>query len=291
MLWCMGLCTCGCQMPPLAKGRDWNPDQAVLPRAEIAGGQVTVRNVRNCQYFTADEYVVQHDDRTLDVANLVAVDFIVVPFAPDERQANAQRQSGAEGPQNTLRLQNTLGLQNAFALAHTMLSFDFGDQGHLAVSAEVRKERGEKFDPVRGLLGQYELMYVVGDERDLIGQRAGVRRNDVFVYRTKATPAQAQALFLDVMHRVNKLHEQPEFYHTLLNNCSTNIAQHVNRLRPGSVPTDYRLLLTGYSDSLAYELGLLDTALPFEQARQRANVSELARQYQADEAFSRKIRR
>ena len=50
------------------------------------------------------------------------------------------------------------------------------------------------------------------------------------------------------MRRVNKLAREPEFYDTLTNNCTTNIRNHINHLKPDEVPYDYRVLLPGYSD-------------------------------------------
>jgi len=241
--------------------RDWSPDQAVLPYAEIEGGVVHVHNVRNCTYFDQDTYVLGYYDKTYDTNALRTVDFIMVPF------------------------------KDIPSVAHTMLSFGFDGGDYLALSVEIRREQGEKYDYLRGMLDQYELMYVLGDERDLVKLRTNYRGDDVYVYRARATPEQTRKLFLDVIARVNKLAVEPEFYNILTNNCTTNIAQHINHLAPGKVPLDYRVLLPGYSDKLAYDLGLLDTALPFPEARQRANVSEVARRNGDSPDFSAVIRR
>jgi hypothetical protein len=114
---------------------------------------------------------------------------------------------------------------------------------------------------------------------------------DVYLYRTVATPEQSRILFADVLHRVNKLYHQPEFYDTLANNCTTNIARHVNRMHPGRLPYDLRLLLPGLSDHLAYETGLLERAGTFEQTRRRAHVNLLANRHAESEDFSAQIRR
>ena len=75
--------------------RDWEPDQAVLPYAEFRGDQIVVHNVRNCRYFDETRIVVEHEDRTYNLADLRGVDFFMVPFDGMPR------------------------------LAHTMLSFEF----------------------------------------------------------------------------------------------------------------------------------------------------------------------
>jgi hypothetical protein len=240
--------------------RQWEPDQEILPRADFHGDKVTVRNIRNCSYLTEFTYTLDYYDETYDLGDLQSVDFIVVPFA------------------------------ETAALAHTMLSFGFAGDRYLAVSVEIRREEGEQYSPLKGLLNQYELMYVVADERDLILLRTIHRLVDVHIYRAKATPEQARSLFVDVMRRVNKLHDEPEFYNTITNNCTTNIVEHINRLAPGTVPYDYHVLLPGYSDRLAYDLGLLDTDLSFERLRERSRVNYLSYVHRDSRDFSRRIR-
>ena len=123
---------------------------------------------------------------------------------------------------------------------------------------------------MKGFFQQYGLMYVVASERDVIQRRVNCDLSDVFLYRSTATPEQARKLFLDVMRRVNKLAREPEFYDTLTNNCTTNIRNHINHLKPDEIPYDYRVLLPGYSDRLAYDLGLIERHGSYEETRLRA---------------------
>lgn len=241
--------------------RDWTPEQAVLAHADIRGNQVTVHNIRNCRWQTLEDFTVAHYDKTFDLDKLTSVDFVVVPFN--------------ETP----------------SVGHTMLSFGFGDKDYLAVSIEIRKERGEAFNAISGFFQQYELMYVLADERDVIERRVNCDLSDVYLYRSTATPEQARKLFIDVMHRTNKLVKEPEFYDTLTNNCTTNIRNHINRLKPDEIPYDYRVLLPGYSDRLAYDLGLIERYGSYEETRLRARVNYQAYRYRDDPAFSQKIRR
>jgi hypothetical protein len=240
--------------------RTWIPAQAVLATAELRGDSLTVRNIRNSQYLNADDYVVRYHDKTFDLRKLRSVDFVTVPF------------------------------QDSPTLAHTMLSFGFDDGDFLAVSVEARYEEGETYSPVKGALRQYELIYVVADERDVIVLRAKHRKDDVYLYRTRATPELARALLLDVMARANKLSAEPEFYDALSNNCTTNIVAHVNRVQPGRVPMNVGMLLPGYADRLAYDLGLLDTQLPFEKLKRQAQIDRVASRYADEPDFSRRIR-
>jgi hypothetical protein len=251
----------GCAMFRPSNVGDWSPDQAVLPRAEFHTPLVTVRNIRNCDYRTETDYTVQHYDKTYDLRDVDSVYFLVVPFP------------------------------GSASMAHTMLSFGFANHDYLGVSAEVRKQKGQSYSPVTGLFNQFTLMYVLGDERDLIGLRTNYRLNDVYMYRCRATPQQAQRLLVDVLRRTNRLAEKPEFYNTLTNNCTSNIVLHVNRLAPHEVPLDYRMLLPGYSDRLAYDLGLLDTEASYEEAREQARITRQAYVYRDSPTFSVDIRR
>jgi hypothetical protein len=259
----------GCQSAPdpfaPSNNRNWSPDQAVVPTAKFKGDAVTVQNVRYCKYFDTSTYVVDYNDRTYDLNQIRGVDFLMVPFPV------------------------------APALAHTMLSFEFendsGERDHVVVSVETRKEVGERYSPLAGSARQFELIYVVADERDAVQLRTNFRNDQVYLYRTVATPKSARKLFVDVMQRANKLAKEPEFYDTITNNCTTNIAAHINRLQPDRVLYDWRILLPGYSDRKAYEAGLLATQLPFEQAQANAKITAKAQLAAGRDDFSERIRR
>jgi hypothetical protein len=137
---------------------------------------------------------------------------------------------------------------------------------------------------------QFELTYVVADERDVVLLRTAHRKVDVYLYRSTATPAQAQALLKDMLARANGLAKQPEFYDTITNNCTTNIVDHINRLAAGRAPADVRVMLPGLADQYAYDLGLIDRTLPFAETKRRARINDLADRYQNAPDFSQKIR-
>lgn len=254
------LLTSGCKTINPSNDRAWTPDQAILPTAEFRGNLVKVHNVRYCDYRSDEDFTVRYDERVFDLDEIHSVDFIVAPF-PDQPQ-----------------------------VAHTMLSFGFDDNEHVAVSVEIRKELGERYSPVNGALRQYELTYVVADERDVIRLRTDQWLQDVYLYRTKATPKQARQLFLNVMRRVNKLAEEPEFYDTLTNNCTTNIVDHINELAPNRIPFDHRIVLPGLADEYAYDLGLIDSPYSFARTKRRAKINSLAYRFRDAPDFSEKIR-
>jgi hypothetical protein len=241
--------------------RDWTPDNARTARAEFRGDSVWVHDVRNADYATTARYTVRWEERAYDLREVERAWFLVEPFSKDWR-----------GP------------------AHTLVSFQFAGGRFLAVSAEIRKEKGERFSPWKGLLRHFEMMYVVADERDVVRLRTNFRRDPVYLYPVRATPAQARAMLVDMLQRANHLAEHPEWYNTLTNTCTTSIVSHVNRISPEKVPFSVKVLFPGYSDRLAYDLGLIDTDLPFEQARERFHVNARALQAGASPDFSLRIR-
>lgn len=247
-------------LQPPSHDRLWRIEQAVLPYAVMERKGVTVRNVRQCRWRGEEAKEVRHTDWEFDWKDVRGVDFVVVPF------------------------------RDMPLLAHTMLSFRLADGRCLVLSVEARLEQGEEYSVVAGAARQFELIYVLGDEPDLFGLRAEVRRDDLYLYETRAGGAEASRLLRDVLERVQQLAAQPEFYDSLTNNCTTNLVNHLNRTRLGQVPADWRSQLPGQSDRLAYSLGLLKTTLPFEEARRRAWISSRVRQHLGEADFSQRIR-
>ena len=242
--------------------RLWRSEYVLLPYADYDGHSVTIHNVRNNAYRTEEDLDVRHYDLTFAMSEVTDVDFIVVPF------------------------------QATGVLAHTMLSFGLTDGRRFVVSVEARLEKGEVYSATAGAQNGFELMYVIGDERDLIALRTEVRKVDCFVYPTRATPEDSQRLLADVLERVNKIAAEPEFYNTLLNNCTTNLVDHANRLRKVPIQYQWRVLLTGYSDSLAYDLGLLDIPQGnFDVVRPAYRINPWVPIYMNSPDFARNIRR
>jgi hypothetical protein len=239
--------------------RDWQTEVALLPYATRAGDLVILHNIRNFDYRTEQDFVPQYDDRTFDLRELDAVDLIAVYWMGD-------------------------------AIAHIMVSFGFADD-RVAISIETRKEKGEAYSSIAGFFKQYELIYVVGDERDLIRVRSNYREPEelVYLYRTRAGPEAARRLFLEYIDKINQLRDSPEFYNTLTTNCTTDVWLLVRALS-GRFPLDWRVLLSGYFPEYAYDLGSLDTSLPFEALKVRSLINDKA--HAADRApdFSQRIR-
>jgi hypothetical protein len=240
--------------------RDWHPQQRTVPSISVRGDLVEIRGVRDFGYRGESDFEARYVDRTYDLEKLDAADYVVSRFG------------GVPG------------------LAHAFLTFGFGGE-RVAISVEARKERGETYSPLRGLLNEYELMYVIGSERDLIGVRTHVWKEAVTLYPVRATPDQLRRMFLEMVTRAEKLRGEPEFYDTLFNSCNSNIVHHVDTIAPGSIGFDPRTILPGFADTVAYELGLIDSPLPLETIRTTHRIDLHAARLPLDEHFSRNIRR
>ncbi|MEM7475421.1 MAG: DUF4105 domain-containing protein [Planctomycetota bacterium] len=256
----IGFITPGKEIPAPSHHRNWRPDLAILPYAEINQDRVHLYNIRDCNYRTEEDYDVKHFDRQILLADIQTVDFIVVPFK--------------ETP----------------AIAHTMLSFGLSDGEHIVFSVEARLEEGEDYSALPSAAGQYELIWIVGTERDLIRLRTDVRDVDVYLYPTRARPEQVQKVFLACLARANEIVRRPEYYDLLQNNCTTNIVDLVNSLQPGAIPSDIRVVLPGHSDRLAYDLGLLAADGPFEVIKAASKINLVAKIHSDSADFSRAIR-
>ncbi|EKE06578.1 MAG: hypothetical protein ACD_18C00323G0001 [uncultured bacterium] len=245
--------------------RNWNDDQKVLAFALRDGNLVTVHNIRNFNYRDVDDYDIAYYDKTFDLEKIKTVEYIVEPFAKFQ------------------------------GLAHTFLSFGFenekGEMDYIAISVEIRKEKGESYSPWKGLARQYELMYVVADENDAIKLRTNYRKDPVYLYPINTFTEKKQLLFWDMLDRANTLKDNPEFYNTIWSTCTTNILDHINKIRQDKISKwDYRIFLPGYSDKIAYDVELLDTDLPFVEARKKFQINSLAEGWQEGDIFSEVIR-
>ena len=243
-----------------ARARNWALGQERAPRAKFEGDSVTIRDFRNFEWQADGSATDRWEERSYDLDKLETAWFALAPFDRENR-----------GP------------------AHTFLSFGFSDSQYVAISAEARREQGEEYSLVKGVLRRYEIVYVIGDERDVIGLRT-LRGDDVYLYPIRTTPEKVRALFVEMLERANKLEADPEFYNTLTNNCTTNILEHANSIAPGRIPYGKEVLLPGYADELAQRLGLIDDDATIEQVRARYLINDRARAFAGDSLFSLRIR-
>jgi hypothetical protein len=238
--------------------REWRPEVAVMPRAVVDGDRVRLTGVRNFDYRSRNDFTARWEEREVSLSHLTGLDFYVSYFR--------------EGP-----------------VGHTFVSFIFDNAPPLSISIETRPEVGEGFAPVASLFKQFELIYVVGDERDLVGVRTNHRREPVYLYRLNTSADDARRLLLIYLTRINELADRPEFYHLLSNSCTINIVRYANAAgRTGRL--DIRHVLNGLVDGYLYRSGRVDTTLPFDELRRRSLINEAAEAADGEPDFSQRIR-
>jgi hypothetical protein len=238
--------------------RPWRPEVAVMPRVFMDGDRVRITGVRNFEYRTRDDFTVRYEERELSLSHLSGVDFYISYWS--------------EG-----------------LVGHTFLSFIFDNAPPLSISIETRPEVGEGFNPVASLFKQFELIYVVGDERDVVGVRTNYRRETVYLYHLNMTPDKARRLLLIYLARINELADRPEFYHLLSNSCTINIIRYANAAgRVGGF--EIRHLLNGLIDGYLYDSGRIDASLPYDELRRRSLINEAAQAADGGPDFSERIR-
>ncbi len=241
--------------------RDWALDHERPAASDTAGHVLTIRNVRDFRYDSAGRAEPRYYDAVYDLDSIESVWFILTSFS-----------TGSRIP------------------AHTFVSFGFADGRFLGISVEARREADESYGIVKGLLRRYELIYVIGDERDLIGRRAAVEGDATYLYPVRATPEGARDLLLAMVARANRLQAKPEWYNSVFNSCTSNLVDHVNAISPGRIPAGFKVLLPGYADEVAASLGLIDADGDVEAMRRRFRVNERARAALASDSFSLAIR-
>jgi hypothetical protein len=247
---------------PPSHDRAWRPDVAVMPRAAFDEGddnRVRITGFRNFDYRSRDDFTARYEQREFHIDRVTSLDLFISYWMP--------------GP-----------------VAHTFVRFNFDDgTPPMCISIECRPEVDEGFDPLASMFKQFELIYVVGDERDIVGVRAAHRGEQVYLYPIRTSPQGAQRLLRVYLARINELADRAEWYHLLKSNCSLNIVRYANAAgRQGGF--DLRHLLNGWVDRYLYEAGSVDTTLPFAELRRRANITAAARAAGNDADFSKRIR-
>ncbi len=252
-----GVLTCWLTLSP-TNDSDWQPDVAQEAWADIQGDEVTFHNVRNCDYRTETDYTPRWETRTVRISQITGIDLAINYWGSPW-------------------------------IAHPIVSFQFADAPPLCFSIEIRKKLGQAYSTIGGLYRQFELIYIVADERDVIRLRTNYRKEDVYLYRTTVSPAQARERFLEYVQSLNSLRNTPRWYNAITTNCTTSIrAQHPRNER---VPWDWRILLNGKGDELMYERGVIVTGgLPFTELKARSLIDTRASAANASPDFSQLIR-
>jgi hypothetical protein len=239
--------------------REWRADVGVMPRAAIDGDRVRISGVRDFDYRSREDFTVRYEQREFRLSQVKGLDFFISYWMP--------------GP-----------------VGHTFVSFLFDDAPPLNISIETRPEVHEGFSPLQSLFKKYELIYVVGEERDVVGVRTNFRNEDVYVFRLRVSAEAARNLLRVYLQRINELADRPEFYHLLSNSCTVNIVRYANLAgRTGGF--DVRHYLNGWVDRYFYDARLLNNSVPFAEFRRRSQVDPNVKASEDIAEFARHIRK
>lgn len=239
--------------------RDWELGQEKLPRILIKGDRIMVENLRDFHWTGPFEAQPNYIDAEYSLDQMRTVDVVISHF--DEFEG----------------------------LAHIFLSFGFSDGRHVSISIETRREAGETFSPWLGMLRQFEIIYVVGTDNDLMGVRTGPREERVYIYPTKASPEQVRNLFEKLAQDVNALYKKPIFYNTLIQNCTNRLTRRVEEVSDVKFPFTYKSVLPGYFDEVLYDMRIIKTRGSFEETKKNALVDNAKTDF-TDSDYSEKVR-
>lgn len=254
------------QIPQPSNARDWTIDQQQIPRVKLEGDRVTIENVRDFQYRSPTDYERRFVTRQFSLSKVRTVDFVLSQFAEWR------------------------------GMAHAFLTFGYEVEGrseleYLAISVEIRKEKGEEYSPVLGMFKQYELAYVIATETDVIQLRTHHRQEPIYLYPIHVEEHYVQQLLKSMLQQTHQLEDTPEFYHTVNNSCMSNIAKHVNRIHPDLVPFGMGTVFPGFADDIALERNLLSTDVEdIELVREHYRINERALKDMDGQSFSQRIR-
>lgn len=216
--------------------RTWDEDVAVLAGVELLpGGAVHLSDVRDWSYTRDSVVSKRYFDARYDPTDIVGL----------------------------WLYEQELGLGGL--VAHTFLVFEF-DPGTvseperwLGLSVETRREAGEPYSIVRGMLREFEVTHVWATERDLVTRRVEHLDYPLTRYRVDVPDEYLGRIFLQFLRETMELSTTPRWYNTLTTNCTSSLIEYVNQVEPGAVPHHYSSVLTGRADDHLKRLGYLDS--------------------------------
>jgi hypothetical protein len=261
---------------PPSHDRPWRPDASVLPHAQfLDDDHVRITGFRSFDYFPGTgsrmprtgrpprvvwDFKEHWETRDVHISHIVSMDWFISYWKI--------------GP-----------------VAHTFVSFNCDDgRPPVCISIEARPEIDEGFEPLASNFKQFELIYIIGDERDIVRVRTNYRDEHMFMYPIRATPQNVRDLFRIYLKRVNEIYERPEWYHLLSNNCTLNILRYGRTAGVWGDRFDHRHLFNGLVDRYLFGAGVIDTDLSFDELRERSHINEAAIAADNSPDFSAKIR-
>lgn len=222
--------------------RDWQDDSKILPTFSISTSTIEIKNLRDWRYEKDKVVSKNYYSETFDIKNLSKAYLLFNPFGQWD------------------------------GVGHSFFVFEFNDGKTVSVSIEARKEIGEGYGVLKGVLNEYEVWYAFGSAADFLTNRAIYHDEDLYMYPLLIPTEIAQGLFVDLSKQANQLETEPGFYNTITSNCTNLLADSANRVKKGSVPFHYSRLFTGYIDDQLYDLGYIRHDAPFEKVYAEARI-------------------
>lgn len=250
------------QAVPATNDRDWKTSVARLPQIAINDNEVKITNIRDFDYHSETDFTPRYYSRNFNLNELITLDYILSYWDGNK------------------------------AIAHSIFSFGFKNGDYLAVSVEIRSSKNQKQSFLKGIFNQYELIYILADERDVLRLRSNFRKEQVYLYRVKSNIPLLRKVFVKIISRAAELQKHPRFYNTLKNNCLTSLLADLRQAQGRQYHFDYRFILNGYSDALLYDKNVLITGgLPFKALKKRRHINQyVENDPNAAIDFSHKIR-
>ena len=253
---------------PPSSNRDWDEYHGRIAVPEITASSVSINDVRSFRYTSAGhrsapDFTKAYLDLEIPIDQIEGMDIAVADL------------TAWRGP------------------AHTMISFSYrvDDQlRYINVSAETRREKGESYSILRGFFKHYELIYVIADEQDALELRHAYGEK-VRLYPVSLPKRAIRKIFVDVMNRARKLQSQPEFYHTITNNCTTQILKHISKVAENDISIlNWRIIMASHSDELLFGYGMVDAELSASVPRDHFLTNERAESFVEGTDYSAHIR-
>lgn len=242
---------------PASNDRDWIPEYAKMAHADIDGDRVTIHNIRNSTYRSATDFDVHYHDKTYDLNDLETVDFVC----------------------------SSWGVKDVI---HTLFTFGFRGGDHIVLSIETRRDKHDTEGTLDTIFKQYELIYILGTECDILRLRTNFRHENVYVFPTNTTPEETRTLFLAVLDQVNALYDHPRYYNLLTHNCTTGLIPMMRSIRPERY--SWKVLLNAYTAEMAYDRKWLETPFSFKDTLQFFHANQYVKDHPECPGYSERIR-
>ncbi len=213
--------------------RVWDEDVRVLAGVELpSDGSVRLTNIRDWHYMQDSVVSKEYFDASFDPQDIADLWMY-------EQQ-----------------------LDDAGLIAHTFLVFEFvesyGPARFLGVSVETRRESGEKYSLIGGMLRAFEVTHIWATEADLVTRRVQLLDYPLTRYRLDIPEDVRSRVFVKLASETGELAATPRWYNTATNNCTSSLIRYVNESEPDAIPVHYSYVLTGAVDDYLEKLGYLD---------------------------------